>query len=452
MNAFPTRVSAVLVLLVCTGGCLTASRPSLNPLDYLPTLEYLRNVLRLSARSLSEVTLEPKLPLAVNVSQLLSSVRSSLNDAQQAADTITEVLESQNTTLVQQLSQALQNINRSLCESDFHFPEYYRQENVSKEMNLLKLTMSEHLSRVDFQKDTLEYSDVREINAFLTGATSQAMSATTAVHIIASVEKLSYYLKVYFFPPHMETATLKELQDMNLLSRSYNQLFGATLQTASRRFLDQATQGRQLLRTVLESSSSLPESAKNATELFSNQVDDFIHKTLGDLQTTVIKGNERFGEVVQNILYTSFGLLSSGIKTVRPYLRHYQCVQNLVPQMQTHAGASLGSVALCFNEATTPLYDATMVFHERIGHLQHETFDALQGAVACNESAGNCSSVYKETEDLIRANSEAVMAFTVDLEPFRVKLHSCLTSRYEVQMAKVLDMSVHFEKCIKSFK
>uniref|UniRef100_A0A8W7P7L8 Uncharacterized protein n=1 Tax=Anopheles coluzzii TaxID=1518534 RepID=A0A8W7P7L8_ANOCL len=348
----------------CTGGCLTAPLP--DPLDYLPTLEYLRNVLRVSAHSLSEVTLETQLPLTYNVSEALHSVRGSLNVAQNATKTITELFQANDTFQMQQLAEALDEIQQK------------------------------------------------------------------------------YYLRAIFFPPDMEATALKELQAIGQLVRSYNQLYGAALRTASTRFQDEASQGRQLFRTMLGTAEHLPESVKNAPEQFYDQVDNFIRTTLEDLQSTTRKGNDRFGEVVQNILYTSYGLHSSGMEMLRPYVRHYECVLNLVPRTQTVAGASLGSVALCSNEATAPLYDSTMVYRQKIGHLQREIFEGLQTAIACTD--GDCSLVYSETVDLIKASTDAVKAFTVDLAPYREQLLSCISSKYEVEMVQVLDMSANFDK------
>lgn len=367
-----------------------------DPLDYLPTLEYLRNVLRVSAHSLSEVTLETQLPLTYNVSEALHSVRGSLNVAQNATKTITELFQANDTFQMQQLAEALDEIQQSLCDSEFRFPEYFGKESATPDMKQLKHTMSEHLKKVQFEKDTLEFDDLRAINNFLSGATSQAMVATVAVHIVSSVEKLEYYLRAIFFPPDMEATALKELQAIGQLVRSYNQLYGAALRTASTRFQDEASQGRQLVRTMVGTGAPehLPESVKNAPEEFYDQVDNFIRTTLEDLQSTTRKGNDRFGEVVQNILYTSYGLHSSGMEMLRPYVRHYECVLNLVPRTQTVAGASLGSVALCSNEATAPLYDSTMVYRQKIGHLQREIFEGLQTAIACTD--GDCSLVIRK--------------------------------------------------------
>uniref|UniRef100_A0A182U2X0 Protein TsetseEP domain-containing protein n=1 Tax=Anopheles melas TaxID=34690 RepID=A0A182U2X0_9DIPT len=446
MNAFPRRVLLVLVL-VCTGGCLTAPLP--DPLGYLPTLEYLRNVLRVSVHSLSEVTLETQLPLTYNVSEALHSVRGSLNVAHNATKTITELFQANDTFQMQQLAEALDEIQQSLCDSEFRFPEYFKKESATPDMKQLKHTMSEHLKKVQFEKDTLEFDDLRAINNFLSGATSQAMVATVAVHIVSSVEKLEYYLRAIFFPPDMEATALKELQAIGQLVRSYYQLYGAALRTASTRFQDEASQGRQLFRAMLGTGAPehLPESVKNAPEEFYDQVDNFIRTTLEDLQSTTRKGNDRFGEIVQNILYTSYGLHSSGMEMLRPYVRHYECVLNLVPRTQTVAGASLGSVALCSNEATATLYDSTMVYRQKIGHLQREIFEGLQTAIACTD--GDCSLVYNETVDLMNASTDAVKAFTVDLAPYREQLLSCLSSKYEVEMVQVLDMSANFDKCVK---
>uniref|UniRef100_A0A182KAH8 Uncharacterized protein n=1 Tax=Anopheles christyi TaxID=43041 RepID=A0A182KAH8_9DIPT len=421
----------------CTGRCLTAPSP-IDPLVYLPTLEYLRNVLRLSTLSLSEVKLETNLPLAYKVSQPLNSVRDSLNEAQKATEKIVELFEAKDTFPMHQLAEALHKIQHSLCETDFHFPVYIRNENVSQEMDQLKRTMSEHLRRIEFQTDTLKFGELREIDSFLVGATSQAMFATAAVHVIASVEKVEYYLKAFYFPPHMEETALKELQDIGQLVRAYDELYTVALRSSAKRFLEEASEGRQLLYTLLGTAPALPERVKTATEEFLNRVDNFIHTVLGELQTIKGKGNDRFGEVVQNTLYTAFGLLSSGLEMLRPNVRNYQCVLNMVPQTHTVAGISLGSVALCSNVATTPLYDSTMVYRQKADLLRREVFEQLQKAVACNGGEGNCSSVYSETVELITSHTDTVKAFTVDLQPYREQLLSCLTTKYEVEMGKRL--------------
>ena len=51
--------------------------------------------------------------------------------------------------------------------------------------------------------------------------------------------------------------------------------------------------------------------------------------------------------------------------------------------------------------------------------------------------------------DLIKSSTDAVKAFTVDLAPYREQLLSCISSKYEVEMVQVLDMSANFDKCVK---
>ncbi|XP_053666729.1 uncharacterized protein LOC128715837 [Anopheles marshallii] len=444
--------SVLVFVLVCLSGCSAA--PAFEPLDYLPTLEYLRNVLRFSILSLSEVKPDTTLPLTVNISQTLSQVSLAFTNALETADKITKLLQTQDIARnTQPLGENLQQINSYLNEINIHFPEYYRKENASQELELLERYMSEHLLRVDFKTNVLQLSDLREINSFLTGATSHVMSTTMAVFLISSVEKLQHYLKVLFLPPHMEATELKDLHDVTQIVRSYHLLYGAALRTASERYLREASDGRQLLQSMLGTLQHLPEDLQKAVAEFANQVDNFIQTGLGDLQSIESKADNRFGELLQNMLYSSYGLVSSGMAKLRPFPQHVQCVRDLVPRAHTVAALSLTSVALCSNEATTPLYDATMLYHDKIRHLQHEIFDQLQKVGACDKlQTGSCSSVYDETVTLVNTNADVVKHFTIDFEPYREQLFSCLTSRYEIVMAKVLDMSLNFDKCVKTTK
>uniref|UniRef100_A0A182WGY0 Uncharacterized protein n=1 Tax=Anopheles minimus TaxID=112268 RepID=A0A182WGY0_9DIPT len=326
-------------------------------------------------------------------------------------------------------------------------------EIASQELELMRRYMSEHLKRVDFKKATLTLEDLRAINSFLTDATSHVMSTTVAVFLISSVEKLQYYLKVLFLPPHMEATELKDLHDITQIVRSYHELYGAALRTASERFLQKASDGRQLLQSMLGTSELLPEGLRKGVTEFSNHVDNFIQAGLDDLQAVEYRAENRFGEALQNILYTSYGLVSSGMGMLRPYIRHLQCVRELVPRAHTVAALSLNSVSLCSNEATTPLYDATMMYHERIRELQHQIYQQLQKVEACTKlEAENCSSVYDEAMILINTNADVVKNFKIDFEPYREQLLSCMTSKLEIEMAKVLDMSLNFDKCVKIYK
>ncbi|XP_052894300.1 uncharacterized protein LOC128301729 [Anopheles moucheti] len=444
--------SVLVFVLVCLGGCSAA--PAFDPLDYLPTLEYLRNVLRFSLLSLSEVKPDTTLPLTLNITQTLGKVNSSFTNALEAADKITILLQAQDISRnMQPLAENLHQINSYLNETNIPFPEYYRKENASQELELLERNMSEHLMRIDFLKDTLQLGDLREINSFLTGATSHVMSTTMAVFLISSVEKLQHYLKVLFLPPHMEATELKDLHDVTQIARSYHMLYGAALRSASGRFLREASDGGQLLRSMLGTLQHLPDDLHTAVAEFSSQVDNFIQTGLGDLQSIESKADNRFGEVLQNMLYTSYGLVSSGMAKLRPFPLHLQCVRDLVPRAHTVGAISLMSVALCSNEATTALYDATMVYHDRVRQLQHEIFDQLQQVRDCAKlENGSCFTVYDETVTVINTNAGLVKHFAIDFEPYREQLLSCLTSKYEIMTAKVLDMSLKFDKCVKTTK
>uniref|UniRef100_A0A182R9R4 Protein TsetseEP domain-containing protein n=1 Tax=Anopheles funestus TaxID=62324 RepID=A0A182R9R4_ANOFN len=439
--------AVLVVVLVCLSECLAT--PAYDPLDYLPTLEYLRNVLRFSILSFSEVKPDTSLPLTLDITPTVRNVSHSFTNALEAADKITDLVNTQDISHnIQPLVEQLQQINSSFYEAYIHYPEYYRKENASQELELLKRNMSEHLKRLNFKTDTLQLGDLREINSFLTDAASQAMSTTVAVFLMSSVEKLQHYLKVLFFPPHMEASELKELHDITQVVRSYHELYGAALRTASERFLREASDGRELLQ-----SANLPEALQKAVTEFSDQVDNFIQTGLSDLQSVQYKADNRFGEVLQNILYTSYGLVSSGMGMLRPFIKHLQCVRDLVPRAHTVAAISLLSVSLCSNEATTPLYDATMVYHDKIRQLHHEIFEQLQKVDACAKlNTESCSSVYDETLTVINTNVEVVQSFTIDFEPYRNQLLNCLTLKYETQMAKVLDMSLTFDKCVKTTK
>uniref|UniRef100_A0A182MUS1 Protein TsetseEP domain-containing protein n=1 Tax=Anopheles culicifacies TaxID=139723 RepID=A0A182MUS1_9DIPT len=444
---------AVLVfVLVSFSGCLTV--PVSDPLDYLPTLEYLRNVLRFSILSLSQVKPDPALPLTLDIPQTLRNVSHSFTNAQAAVEKISELLQTQDmSSNMEMLAENLQQINCSFSEVNIHYPEYYRKENGSQELDLLRRNMSEHLKRVDFKKPSLAFDDLREINSFLTDATSHVMSTTVAVFLISSVEQLEYYLRVVYFPPHMEAMELKDLHDTTQIVRSYHELYRAALRTASERFLQKASAGRQLLKSVPVTSTSLPEDLHKGVAEFSNHVDNFIRTGLEDLQSVEYRTDNRFGEALQNILYTSYGLVSSGMAMLHPYVRHLQCVRELIPRSHTVAALSLMSVSLCSNEATTTLYDTTMMYHEKIRELQYQIFEQLQKVGACTKlEAGNCSSVYDETMRLINANIEEVKQFKIDFEPYREQLLNCQTSKYEIEMAKVLEMSLNFDECVKTSK
>ncbi|XP_050077763.1 uncharacterized protein LOC126564713 [Anopheles maculipalpis] len=441
---------AVLVfVLVYITGCL--ARPLPDSLDYLPTLEYLRAVVRFSTYSLSEVTVDPVLKLEFDVSRALSNVSQALSNTEEAAEKIVKLLQAKDTfSDMQLLGETLQEMHQGLMDPDFHFPEYLEKENAFQEMELLNRTMSEHLSRVDFKKPTLDFNDLREINSFLTGATSQVMSSTVALLSISTVEKLQYYLKVLQLPDSMEAIELKNLQDINQLVRSYHQLYGAALNVASQRYLREVADGARQLQSMIRSLAFPRESLEQAAAQFSNRVDNFFQTALGDLQTMEQKADDRFAEVLQHIFYTSYGLVSSGMGMLRPYVRHIECVRELVPRAQTVAGVSLMSVSLCSNRATTTLYDATMVYHDKISQFQNQILAQLQMLEACAKLDGeSCSTVYNETLENINANTDAVKNFAVDFEPYRVQLFSCFTSRYEIEMAKVLDMAYNFDKCVK---
>uniref|UniRef100_A0A182S7X7 Uncharacterized protein n=1 Tax=Anopheles maculatus TaxID=74869 RepID=A0A182S7X7_9DIPT len=384
-------------MLVCMSGCLASPVP--DSLDYLPTLAYLRAVLRFSTNSLSELKVDSTLPLEFDISRALSNVRQLLANTQKAAEQIVNLLQAKDTfSNMQLLNETLHQMHQSLWNPDFHFPEYFRKEYASLELELLNRTMNEHLARVDFNKETLEFNDLREINSFLTGATSQAMSATVAVLLISTVEKLQYYLKVLLLPNSMEAMELQNLQDINQLVRSYHQLYGAALNVASNRYLREVAEGAQQLQSMIHSLEYPQDDLKKAATQFSDQVDIFFQTALSDLQTMEQNADVRFAEVLQNIFYTSYGLVSSGMGMLRPYVRHIRCVRELVPRAQTVAGA------------------------------------------------------YNETLDIIDANTDVVKSFVVDIEPYRLQLFGCLTSRYEIEMAKVLDMAYNFDKCVKITK
>ncbi|XP_035914846.1 uncharacterized protein LOC118513334 [Anopheles stephensi] len=444
---------AVLVLmLVCISGCL--ARPVPDSLDYLPTLEYLRAVLRFSTYSLADVEVDTTLPLDFDVARALSNVRQSLSNAQEAAEKVVEFLQAKDTfSDMQSLGETLQQLHQSLWGLDFHYPDYFQKENAFQEKEILNHTESVHLARVDFSKETLQFNDLREINSFLSEATGQAMSVTVTVLLLSTVEKVQYYLKVILLPTSMEAEELKNLQDINQLVRSYHQLYGGALNSASNRYLREVAEGAQQLQSMIRSLDYPGEDLKKAVTEFSNQVDNFFQTALAELQTIEQNVDDRFAEVLQNIFYTSYGLVSSGMGMLRPYVQHIQCVRELVPRAQTVAGVSLMSVSLCSNEATIPLYNATMVYHEKISQLQHQIFEQLENLEACTKlDTGRCSSVYDETLGVVNAHTDVVKTYKVNFEPYRVQLFGCLTSRYEIEMAKVLDMSYKFDKCVKTTK
>uniref|UniRef100_A0A182NEV1 Uncharacterized protein n=1 Tax=Anopheles dirus TaxID=7168 RepID=A0A182NEV1_9DIPT len=400
-----------------------------------------------------ELRLDSTVPPTYDVSEMIQKVHTSLIDVQEAAGIALEHLELPGPLHMQHLAEALRRIQRALGETNFRFPEYYHQQNVSQEMELLKRTMGEQLDRVEFVRDEFASSDLRELNGFLTSATSQAMTATMAVFLISSVEKLTGYLNLLVLPSHVETTELKDLLDIGVRVRAYDQMYSVALRNGSEPFIRAAMEGSQLVYSMLNMSANLPEDVQQAATEFSGQVDSFVQTTIGDMQVTKYAADEKFGEVLQNIVYTSYGLLSSGLAMMRPFPQHVFCVRDLLPRAQTIAGTSLMSIALCSNDASSILYDSAMEFREKIRHLQHRTFEQLHKAVGCSSSSdSDCTSVYKETVDLFNASAAEVRGFSTDFEPHRIQLLGCLSDRYETVMAKVMNLSVNFNKCVKLSK
>uniref|UniRef100_A0A182QAZ1 Uncharacterized protein n=1 Tax=Anopheles farauti TaxID=69004 RepID=A0A182QAZ1_9DIPT len=434
-------------VLVSTRECFAVPAP--DPLDYLPALGYLRSVLHLSTGFLEELQLDPSVPQTYDVSEMIKKVHSTLTDTEQAVEITWQQLEMPGSLHMQHLADGLRSIQRSLGETNFRFPEYYRRENVSQEMDLLKLAMSEQLDRVSFTRTEFALSDLRELNGFLTGATSQAMTATMAVFLIASVEKLTGYLNLIVLPSHVETTELKDLLDIGVRVRAYDQLYAGALRNGSEPFQRAAMEGRQLVYTMLNMSLDLPENVKQAATEFTGQVDSFVDTSIVEMLLTKNAADEKFGEVLQNIVYTSYGLLSTGLAMMRPLPQHVLCVRDVLPRAQTIAGTNLMSIALCSNDASAILYDSVMEFREQIRLLQHRTFQQLHKAVGCS---GNCASVYNATVDLFNASTAEVRGFSTDFEPHRIRLLGCLSDRYEIVMAEVLDISYNFNQCVKLSK
>uniref|UniRef100_A0A182ILT9 Uncharacterized protein n=1 Tax=Anopheles atroparvus TaxID=41427 RepID=A0A182ILT9_ANOAO len=441
--------SVVVFLLAYPGESLT-ERPAFGALDYLPGLEYFLQVLRSSSQSLAHVELDATLWLPASVSKMLDNARVALRSATLAAQNISAVLGQEEAMEVKPLVTALHAIRSSLCETDFHFPEYFYNQTVAEEIEQLKSSLSEQVDSVPLEGLVRESSvgwDLQLVNGVLTRATSVAMSTTLVVRQIVAVEQMKASLKLLFIPAKLDETVLQDLLDIGSQARSYNGMYREKLNSGSETFLRVATGGNLVLQSVLTSSPGLPQTVRDAVVAFTSEVLRFTQHSLAELQSTTNAADATFDELFQSTLYAAYGLESSAMAMLRPLPRNMACVRVFLPLAHTLAGTRLASFALCNNEASGLLYQQGMQYREQLRQLQQNAFDQLQVAQACDPA--NCHAVHAETTGLFNAMTETVQGFAPDFDTYRGLLFDCINGKAEATLASVIDLAYNFNHCVR---
>ncbi|KFB39130.1 hypothetical protein ZHAS_00006459 [Anopheles sinensis] len=445
------KLLSIVVLLFSYSRECTSERTAFEALEYQPSLEYFLKVLKFSSESLARVEFDPTVRLPSSVPKMLDSARHALGNTTLAAQSMSDALGQGGSTFqVRSLLNALHSIRGSLCQTDFHFPEYFYNQSLAEEFKQLKSTIDEQVDSLPVERSLSRSSggwDMKLVNSIVTSASSLVMITTLVTRQIVGVEQMNANMKKLFIPSNIDQAVLQDLLEIGSHARSYNGLYREALNSGSTLFLGVASDGYRVLQSMLSTSTEVPKSLRDAVEEFTAEVLHLTQGSMAELQSTTNEADAKFTELFQNIMYASYGLESSALGMLHPLPRNMICVRSFLPIAHTLAGAQLTSLSLCNNEASLFLYEQVLQYRDQLRRLQQNAFDQLKVAVGCD--ASNCHAVYTETTNFFQAVTAAIKDFTPDLNTYHTRLFDCLNGKSETAMAKIVDMAMTFNYCVQ---
>ncbi|XP_035774802.1 uncharacterized protein LOC118457374 isoform X2 [Anopheles albimanus] len=441
----------VVCALLCTiGECYPAAPLLFRHLEYVPSLDYLRSVLRVSSESVRSAIVNPSLKLAYDVSKMANLMGYVLRNVTQASDVIATSLGEWSESNVRPLSDALHAVRHSLAEVDLIYPEYYRGQALVQELNHLKGLMEEQLDSLELKGHGMVRGELQLINSFLTVASSLVIANTLVLQEVYEIERTKVFLSQLFIPSELESTVLHDLLVIGARTNEYDQLYSNAFNSESERFLRFTTEGGQLLQTVVNGAPALPANLQRAVTEFNSQVDSFVQYATSELQEVRHVLQARAAKAFDDTIQSGYGVQASGMAMLRPYPRNLLCVRHMLPTIKTIVGSHLISIALCSNELTDFIYEQAIEYRDTVRQLEQQALAKLQMAAACTTAA--CDPVYSDALEFLVASTEKVRTFAPAIDTYQNLLLTCVNGKAQGAMSQLIEEIVGFNKCLAARK